>query len=114
MVKLVNDNKRTPKKKELMDWGFTTVEGGLIQGFKFPKSKSAYERMVDEVTNPNNWSKYEGPHPEGRGSRSYTTITIIPGFDFLRVHALFFPDGKVWDSKLRDFRNVRDYEQNSR
>lgn len=97
-----------------MDWGYTTVEGGLIRGFKFPKSDSAYERMRAECENPNNWSKYQGPHPEGRGSRAYTVIKIIPSFDFLRIHSLFFPDGKVWDSTLRDFRNVRDYEQKSR
>ncbi len=111
MVKIFTGNEITPKKKELFKWGFTTREGGTIRWFKFPESESAYNRMRDELRNERNWSRYPGPHPEGgRGSRNFTYLKIIPDFDCVKIHSVFFPDGRVWDSTIRNFRKIRDYE----
>lgn len=110
MVKIFTGNNVTPKKKQLTNWGFTTIEGGKIIKFRFPESDSAYERVRRELSNINNWGRYPGTHPEGRGSRNYTLVKFIPDFDCIKVHSLFFPDGKVWDSTMRTFRNIRDSE----
>ena len=112
MVKIVDKNKVVPKKKPIASWAYTTKEGGTIQKFRFPESDSAYQRMKRELENVHHWRKYPGPHPEGgSGSRNYTIVTLIPGLNIVKVHSLFFPDGKVWDSTMRDFRKIRDYEQ---
>jgi hypothetical protein len=109
MVKIFKGNQVTPKKEEIFHWGFTTREGGVIRRFKFPKSDSAIERMRQYVENERNWDRYPGPHPEG-GNRNFIHMRIIPDYDHIRIHSLFFPDGKVWDSTLRKFRQTRDYE----
>lgn len=111
-MKIFKANNITPKKKRIASWGYTTVEGGKITRFKFPESDTAIERMEKELTNYNNWARYPGPHPEGRGSRKYTYVKIIPGYDCVKVHSLIFPDKRVWDSTLRNFRKIRDYETN--
>lgn len=111
-MKIIKRNRITPIKKRIASWGFTTVEMGKITRFEFPESDRAIERMKGELSNPNNWNKYPGPHPEGRGSRNYTYLKIIPGYDCVKIHSVIFPNGKVWDSTLRDFRKIRDYETN--
>lgn len=108
--KVITANLVAPKKKAITPWGYTTREGGKITHFKFPESSSAVKRMEDEVTNINHWDKYPGRHPEGRYSRQYTIVTLIPGIDIIKIHSLYFPEGKVWDSTLRDFRKIRDIE----
>lgn len=107
VVKILN----RVKKNKVFRWGFTTVEGGTIYRFKFPDTTSSYERMKKELTNPNNWDRYPGPHPEGRGSRNYTYVKIIPDFDCIKVHSLYFPDGTVFDSTIRDFRKITSEER---
>lgn len=106
---LSNRNTITPRKKLLRRWGFTTREGGTIVRFEYPDSDSAYKRMHQHLADRENWGRYEGPHPEG-GARSYTSVRLIPGYDVVRVHSMFFPDGRVWDSTFRNFRKIRDYE----
>lgn len=113
MVKIISSNTITPKKKPLRKWGYTQVEGGMIHKFSFPESESAIKRMEEELTDQRHWDKYPGPNPHGRGSRNYTKIGIIPNFSCLRVHSVFFPNGFVWDSTLRDFRPIRDYEKDA-
>lgn len=112
MVKIFKGNTITPRKKPIAQWGFTTVEGGKITRFRYPESDSAYERIITEMRNPNNWGRYPGPHPEGRGSRNFTFVKFLPDFNCVKVHSLFFPDGRVWDSTYRDFRKIRDNEIN--
>jgi hypothetical protein len=112
MPKIFVGNTVTPSKKPLVNWGFTTVEGGKITYFRFPESESAYLRMEKELQNINNWGRYPGPHPEGRGSRNYTFLKILPDFNCIKVFSVFFPDGRVWDSHMRDFRRIRDIELN--
>lgn len=112
MVEIYTGNQTTPKKKPLVNWGFTTREDGPITKFRFPESESAFKRMERELENINKWGKYPGPHPENMGgSRAYTIVTIIPDYDIIKIHCLYFPDGKVWDSSLRDYRPIRDYER---
>lgn len=108
--KVINANRVAPKKKPITPWGYTTHEGGKIIHFKFPESQSAIKRMKESVSNINNWGKYPGRHPEGRYSRQYTILKLVPGIDFIKVHSVFFPDGKVWDSTLREIRKIRDIE----
>lgn len=110
MPKIYKRNKKTPKRKKRPNWSYNTIQGGKRTNFKFPESDSAIGRMKDHLTNYNRWKRYPGPHPEGRGSRAYTIVTLIPAHDIIKVHSLFFPNGVVWDSTIRDFRKIRDYE----
>lgn len=110
MPNIINSNSITPKKKPIRNWGYSKVNGGDIYKFSFPETEGAIERMRQEVDNINRWERYPGPNPHGRGDRNYTIIRIIPNFDILKVHSLYFPDGTVWDSSIRDFRPIRDYE----
>jgi hypothetical protein len=111
MVKIIKSNTITPKKKPLRKWGYSRVNGGEIYKFNFPESESAIKRMEEECTNNNKWNRYPGPNPHGRGDRNYTIITIIPNYECLKVHSVYFPNGMVWDSSIRDFRPIRDYEK---
>jgi len=110
MPKITTRNTVTPKRRELSKWGFTTREGGQIYRFRFPTNEVAIERMKKELSNYNCWGKYPGPHPEGKGSRNYTIVKIIPDYDVIKIHSLFFPDGTVWDSTIRGYRRIKDYE----
>ncbi len=113
MEKISERNTITPKKVRMASWAFTVHEGGRLEKFIFPESVNAYDRMRKLLTNRDNWGRYEGPNPYGPGSRSYTRVIILPEFGEVKVHSLFFPDGTVWDSTLRSFRNIRDYELKS-
>lgn len=105
-------NQLTPKKRELSPWAFSTRQEGELHRFKFPNTESAIERMKEHLNNQNRWKRYPGPHPENfGGSRMYTLCTIIPEYDILKIFCLYFPDGTVWDSSLRSFRQIKDYEQ---
>lgn len=109
-ISKVNTNTPNPRKRPLSKWGFTTKEGGPITRFVFPESSGAYERMREHLENINNWGRYPGPHPEGRGSRNFNYMKIIPEFACIKIHSLLFPDGTVWDATMRRFRQIRDYE----
>jgi len=111
MVKITKEHSVTPKKIPIRPWGYTRREGGDIYRFSFPDSQSAMDRMETEVTNPLRWNTYPGPNPEGGMSRHYTIIRIVPELPMMKAFAVYFPDGRVWDSHLRDFRKIRDYEQ---
>lgn len=108
--KIFEGNRGIQKKESLARWSFSTKEGGKRTKFVFPNSDNAYKRMEQELKRPSNWGKYPGPHPEGAGSRNFTFVKVMPEFDCVKVHSLFFPDGRVWDSTIRDFRKIRDYE----
>lgn len=96
----------TPKKKERPVWKYSLKEGGQVYKIKAPTTDEMISKVEKQLTNPNNWRRYaRSPHG---GDRNYTQINCFPPFDNLRVAEVFFPNGKVWNSRERKLKKVED------
>lgn len=88
--KLVELQKNKPQKENESGWEYQTSDGRWTK-FYYPSSNSALRRMEKELRNPLNWNN------------DLTVVRNIPPFYTIYISKMKFPDGKIWDSKLRNF-----------
>ncbi len=89
----------TPKRKEKPVWKYSLKEGGQVYRINAPVTEDMIAKVERQLHNPSSWRRYaRSPHG---GDRNYTQLTCFPPFDTLRVAEVFFPDGRVWNSRQR-------------
>lgn len=95
IAKLKRLQKNKPTIEQQSGWKYILHDGNNWRQFYYPSSISAIKRMENEVTNSLNWSEH------------LTIVRNIPPFDIVFIKKMKFPDGRVWDSKLKEFKYAK-------
>lgn len=80
-------------------WYFTIDEGENWIPF-LVKDPNFSEKLLSQLRDQARWV-----HSPTKGQKS--AISCIPGYLIKFVHSVQFPDGKIWDSTLRNFRDAK-------
>ena len=98
MVKFVD----VPDDEAKKTFAYTNEEGGTVYTFECPwDNVEAYSlALQQELQQSKQWIRNKSAMP---GRRDMTKLGLLPGDGVMRVHSVFFPDGRIWDSSLRDF-----------